>query len=136
LRATTRGLPLFRIVALAVVFFGSTGQRGLRAQQAKTDSDQTKASLAIIALHPDATAAGQAFNAQPDGTSAIAVSCKGATKTTLIVFDGEKLPTVYGGPTLLTARVPSRLYSKSGRHDVYLISEPSQKSNIAKFTVR
>jgi hypothetical protein len=127
---------LLRIVALALVVFGSSEQHGLRAQQAKIDSDQTKTSLVIVALHPDTTTAGQAFNAQPDGASAIAVSCKGATKATVIIFAGEKLPTVYGGPTLLTAKVPSRLYSKSGRYDVYLLSQPSQKSNVAKFTVR
>ena len=54
----------------------------------------------------------------------------------MIVFAGEKLPTVYGGPTLLTAKVPKKLYSTPGIYDVYLMNQPGQKSNVVKFTVR
>ncbi len=100
----------------SVIVFSPTWDCDLRAQQPKADPP------AIVSLHPDGTTAGKVFNSQVDGASAIAVTCKGAMNTTAIVFAGEKLPMVYGGPTLLTAKVPGRLYSKAGHYDVYLVN--------------
>jgi hypothetical protein len=122
-------LSLFQVLALTMIALSPAWQ--CSAQQPKAES-----SLVIVSLHPDGTSSGKAFNAQPDAASAIAVVCKGATNTTAIVFAGKKLPTVYGGPTLLTAKVPSELYGKSGRYDVYLVAPSGLKSNIVKFTVK
>ena len=135
MRATLPGLPLFQIVALALIFLGASAQLDLRAEGPKAESAQGKSSLTIDLLYPGTTTAGQAFNKQPDGASAIAVGCRGATRSTVIVFAGEKLPTVYGSPTSVSAKVPGRFYSKSGSYDVYLTNPPGQKSNVVKFTV-
>ena len=89
----------------------------------------------LVALHPDETTAGQPFNRQPSGEAALAITCEGATTTTAIIFSGEKIPTVYGGPTLLSAEIPSRLYAKAGKYDVYLQSGQA-RSNTLKFQVR
>src|ERR1017187_4688986 len=103
------------------------------ARPSETTTEAT--ALRLVALHPDETPAGQPFNRQPSGESALAVTCEGATNTTAIIFSGEKIPTVYGGPTLLSAEIPSRLYAKAGKYDVYLQSGQA-RSNTLKFQVR
>ena len=127
---------LVRVIThAAVLVIVTITSTNLSAQQTKTNNTQSQTALTIVGLYPDATSASKPFNTQADGTAAIAVACKGATKTTVIVFAGEKLMTVYGGPTFLTGKVPSRLYSKPGEYEVFLQSQ-SQKSSIAKFKVR
>ena len=88
----------------------------------------------IVALHPDAADAGKVFNAQPNGSSALAITCQQATNHAVIVFAGERLPTVYGGPTLLTAEVDKRLYAKAGTYQIYL-DDNGTRSNTVFFTV-
>lgn len=91
--------------------------------------------LQLVALAPDSTTAGKAFNRQPNGASALAVTCQAATNTTVIIFAGEKLSTVFGSPALLSAEVPGRLISKAGSYDVQLEDERG-RSNTLKFEVR
>ena len=111
------------------------GGRAATGDAKPSESTTEATALRLIALHPDETTAGQPFNRQPSGESALAVTCEGATNTTAIIFSGEKIATVYGGPTLLTAEVPSRLYAKAGKYDIYLQAGKT-RSNTLKFEVR
>ena len=88
----------------------------------------------IVSLHPSEAYAGETFNVQPDGSSALAVRCQNATKETQILFGGQELPTAFGGPELLTAEVPARLTEKEGPLQVVLRT-PSGQSKPAVFTV-
>src|SRR5258708_2018864 len=86
-------------------------------------------------LHPDAAVAGALFNQQPNGESALAADCEGATNTTVIVFGEERLKTVFGSDKLLTAIVPAQLTMRAGTIPVHLENEAG-KSNILNFSVR
>jgi glycosyltransferase involved in cell wall biosynthesis len=87
----------------------------------------------LVGLIPDRIAAGQNFNVQPGGESALVVVCTNATPATFIVFDGSPLRTDYGGPTLLSAIVPASLI-RPGRLAVYLVTGVAE-SNHAELDV-
>ncbi len=76
--------------------------------------------VVIRRLHPAATVAGEPFNAQADGFSALMVECAHATPTTIIVMGSTMLPTTYGSENLLSATVPPEMYAEAGRYPVYL----------------
>ena len=109
-----------------------------KATPEKAVSDSTAPSSAeppvVVAVHPDGTDAGKKFNVQASGTSAIAITCQHATNHATIVFAGERLATVYGGPNLLTAEVDVGLFAKAGSYQVYL-EDNGVRSNSVLFTV-
>lgn len=88
----------------------------------------------LLRLHPPRTRAGQGFNLQPGGQSALAVQAADATSDTVIVWGTRTLVTTYGGPTLLTALVPVELYARPGRYLVYLRNRFGE-SNRLEFVV-
>ncbi len=90
--------------------------------------------LRLVALYPHGTRAGQPFQVQPDGRSALAVAAEYATRDTVILVDGEPLATIFGGPTLLSATVPDRLFAEPGRHTVALRNRRGN-SNALDFVV-
>ncbi len=67
----------------------------------------------ITRLHPSETVAGEGFNVQPGGESAIAVAGKGFEPGSKIQLNGAPLPTTYGNPELLSAKVPAEIYGKA-----------------------
>jgi hypothetical protein len=75
---------------------------------------------AIEKLYPSETSAGNGFNVQPNGLAAIGTVCRNASRTTVIVWQGTELNSVYAGPSLLTALVPGRLYKNPGRYAIEL----------------
>ena len=91
--------------------------------------------ISLLQLFPGDTRAGAVFNRQPDGRAALAVGCRNATAATRIVFRGVGLPTVYEGSELLTACVPSELYTGPGLVDVYLRDADHGESNRLTFRV-
>lgn len=84
---------------------------------------------------PSRTAAGQGFRVQADGSSAMWLACENATADTVVVFGGRALPTTYGGPGLVTARVPPELYAEPGRHEVAIRNGAGQ-SGALEFVVQ
>lgn len=88
----------------------------------------------IERLHPAEAFAGVAFNVQTNGTSALAVTCRNATKETRIVFAGRELPTTFGGPELLSVEVPPELTERAGQMAV-LLRDPAGESQAAEFRV-
>ena len=91
----------------------------------------------LISLGPATTTAGTAFNAQPDGSSALGVVCKDADDKTVIVFASKPLGTLKakGDVCYLTATVPKELFSTPGSYPVYLRSS-SGESNRLDFVVK
>lgn len=81
-------------------------------------------------LIPGTTRVGQAFNAQPGGAAAIAVACGNATGDTVIVFGTTALSTVFGGPELLTATIPSGLFERPGHYPVHLRNDRGSSNSI------
>ncbi len=69
---------------------------------------------------PDRAHAGEPFNVQPDGQSAISIICENAVPGTVVMFSGTPLPTTFGSEHLLSAFVPSSLYEKPSVVDVWL----------------
>lgn len=86
-------------------------------------ADHKPEALVLRRSHPSGTAAGQPFNLQGNGSSALVVECANATPTTVIVMDSTILPTSYGNANLLSAVVPSELFAKPGRRAVYLSND-------------
>ena len=78
--------------------------------------------LVLRELHPAFTDRGKAFNPQPDGSSALAVACSGASPGATIFFDGRALETTYGDASCLSAVVPPELCERAGRKEVFLRS--------------
>lgn len=89
----------------------------------------------ILKLFPQEIAPGKSFNKQPNGQSAIAISCEHATPKTVVVWDGQPLQTTFGSPEAVTAIVPQAPYAQPGEHHVHLESEAG-KSNEVIFMVR
>jgi hypothetical protein len=90
--------------------------------------------LTLLEIHrygPDSIRAGESFNRQPDGSSAMWLMTTNATSWTVVFFNGHELETTVESPLLVTARVPDELFSAPGDVKVYLkdrltgsISEP------------
>jgi glycosyltransferase involved in cell wall biosynthesis len=78
--------------------------------------------LVLRELYPAFTDRGKAFNPQPDGSSALAVACSGASPGATIFFDGRALETTYGDASRLSAVVPPELCERAGRKEVFLRS--------------
>jgi GT2 family glycosyltransferase/glycosyltransferase involved in cell wall biosynthesis/SAM-dependent methyltransferase/uncharacterized coiled-coil DUF342 family protein len=76
----------------------------------------------LLELHPAAVVVGQAANGQPDGRSALVVSCTSATPQTVIEFDGEILNTSFGSAALLSAILPEGFNRSPAKFRVRLIS--------------
>jgi hypothetical protein len=96
---------------------------------------QVRADLAIRRIHPDTVRAGEPFNAQPDGSSAIWIDCAGATPSTVVWMDDHALPTSYGGPNAVSALVPRQLIAQRGARTVKLRDASGRESQPAAFTV-
>jgi hypothetical protein len=91
----------------------------------------------IVSYGPTETRAGQGFNVQPSGVSAIWVKFDNPPpRGTLIVFDGEPLDTTLS-PNLATAAVPNALFARAGDKPVLLqFRLPGQRQQSAPVIVR
>ena len=94
--------------------------------------------LTIKDFGPRETKAGQAFNVQPDGVSALWFNTENATATTVVIFNETTLiSSVQNEGKLMTAGVPKPLFGKAGELTVYLQDKATgEKSNEMKFVVK
>lgn len=76
--------------------------------------------LQIVATYPAEIRAGERFNVQANGDSAMAIDAIGATPTTRVVMNGFDVPTQYVNPRLVTCAVPDRLFARPGRVEIRL----------------
>lgn len=103
-----------------------------------TPGPQTVPAITVTAWGPESTPAGQTFNVQPGGTSAIWFKMDGAVYPgTMQGWLGDKqidlaITSHHGGALL----VPSKLISKAGQRAVYLLHVPSKtKFELGSFEV-
>jgi predicted O-methyltransferase YrrM len=96
-------------------------------------SDRTGSPI-VRELVPARTRAGEPFNRQPNGASALAVACTDADPAGVVVFGAIALETTFGSPRLLTAIVPEHLLSRPGSYDV-CIRQNGVESNRLRFVV-
>jgi hypothetical protein len=88
----------------------------------------------LVSISPASTVAGQAFNVQADGRSAIGVNFKDATGAAVIVFGSKPLDTAHGAD-FLSAIVPPELYANPGNVPVF-IRDAGGESNKVDFVVK
>jgi hypothetical protein len=74
----------------------------------------------IHSYGPESIRAGESFNRQPGGSSAMWLKTTNATSWTVVFFSGRELETTVESPLLVTARVPEELFSAPGNVEVYL----------------
>lgn len=87
-------------------------------------------------LRPDRTKTGQVFNLQPNGQSAIVCMMENGNPSVIVVLNDEKLETVYGDPTWVSAFVPSKYYQSPGEVRVFLLDPTANlQSNSLFFKV-
>lgn len=92
--------------------------------------------LVLKAWNINKIKAGQNFNIQPNGSSAIWIGGENFTKSTVIVWGDTKLETAFGNSQQCSAIVSKELYSKPGTYNIYLIdTKDNRKSNNMVFTV-
>ena len=116
-------LIIFLIFLCIIYVFGGCGQKEVPP-------------LKIIKMGPTTIKAGQDFNVQPGGVSAIWVEAENATKTTAVVWGETQLKSAVRVPDLVTAIVPKELYSKPGKFQIYLLeTKTGAKSNSIVLTV-
>ena len=77
--------------------------------------------LKMVKMGPTTIKAGQDFNVQPEGFSALWVEAENATKTTVVVWGETQLKSAVKVPDLVTAAVPKELYSKPGKFQISLL---------------
>jgi hypothetical protein len=94
--------------------------------------------LMLKQFGPEDIRAGQVFNKQPNGESAIWAETENATPTTVMVLNGvplESAPQSEG--RAVSAIVPRNLYEKPGEYPLYLLDrKTNRKSNEVKFIVK
>lgn len=82
----------------------------------------------LRSLFPSTASAGAGFNVQPEGDSAIDITCLRATPGTVVVFAGIALRTVYASPSRVTALVPQELLAKRGKFRLCLQNDYGESS--------
>ena len=93
--------------------------------------------LALIKFGPQSIKAGQVFNRQPNGESAIWAQTENASQYTVFVLNGTELETaVTMDGKGATAAVPKQLYEKPGEYSLFLLDKRTgKKSDSLKFVV-
>jgi len=92
---------------------------------------------AIEILYPAETLAGQGFNIQADGSSALAIKCRNASGSSVIVWEGSRLVTAFGGPTAVSGIVPKDLFAQPGKYRIEILDvKTNVKSDPASFEVK
>ena len=66
-------------------------------------------------LYPSEYAAGQAFNQQPNGASALGITGANFLPEPVVEINGEPVVTAFGGSDQLSALVPDKFIQKPGR---------------------
>ncbi|HSB17876.1 MAG TPA: IPT/TIG domain-containing protein, partial [Bryobacteraceae bacterium] len=94
------------------------------------------ADLVIKAGGPLQTRAGQRFNVQPDGTSAIWLQTENVPRSSVVILGDRRLPSMVAGATAVSCTVPRELYAKPGKYPIYVEDAlTGRRSNALQFTV-
>jgi hypothetical protein len=97
--------------------------------------DKTGPAPKIVQLDPNATNVGKGFHIQSDGRSAVGVAGEDFLPGVTLVSDGQKLNTVFGSGTMISAIVPDKLIATAGSHRMWAINPDGKISNKVLFSV-
>jgi hypothetical protein len=95
--------------------------------------------LTLLSFGPREVKAGQDFNVQLKGGSALWAQGDGITPTTIVVINNVKLHgfRLPGKEKVITTPVPKELYAIPGNYPIYLLdTKTNVKSNELKFTIK
>src|SRR5437016_11156618 len=97
----------------------------------------TSKGIRIDRLDPDHTTQGKAFNVQPDGQSALAITGVDIPKGSAVLWNDQALMTVGGGSLGWTAAtIPTKLYATPGTAKITVRGpDGGVTSNMLEFTV-
>lgn len=98
--------------------------------------DPTGPAPSIELVYPAGTIAGQDFNVQPEGGSAIGVRGANFLPDCRILFGSKELETFYRDVTFLSAWVPPALYAKPGMIEVRVRNSDGKLSPPQPFQVK
>lgn len=91
----------------------------------------------IIDYGPQSISAGEKFNVQPNGMSAIWLKINIPLQSLVVYFDGRELPTSVNRKGSVSATVPGDLTSNPGKKEVYLVDKFfNVRSNPVLFEIR
>jgi hypothetical protein len=114
------------------------GTHKIRKASADCRARHETRTLVLKRFGPEDIRAGQIFNTQPNGESAIWAETEHATPTTVLVLNGvplESAPQSEG--RAVSAIVPRTLYEKPGEYPLYLFDRrTNRKSNEMRFVVK
>lgn len=112
----------------------------------KTETKQLKATikqqdqkLVLTSFWPQEVKAGEGFNVQPNGGSALGAAGHGITPSTIIVINEVKLHGFNPDKrdNKITTPVPKEIYARAGEYPIYLFdTKTGAKSNELKFVVK
>jgi hypothetical protein len=89
----------------------------------------------IDKLFPAGTVAGQGFNVQPGGGSALSIRGSNFLPEAKIMFGAKELETVYGGLTSMSGWVPPALFATPGMTEVKVRNPDGKLSQPRPFVV-
>ena len=103
-------------------------------EQATIKSGLSTTGPVIVKLFPAETTAGKGFNIQPDGTTVIAVGCKGVVSGKVTIFFASKpLPTagdIHDDTCVLSGAMTKDLYSTPGTYPIYIQDVRGESSKV------
>jgi len=101
-----------------------------------TGCKKAPAPLVLKEIGPTSSKAGEGFNKQPGGESAMWARAVNAPEGTVIVWDKKELPTFGHSKEILTAPVPREFYARPGNYEIFLLDPATgAKSNSLVFVV-
>jgi hypothetical protein len=119
-----RSLPLFVFLSFALL-------------SCVTDKDKSPAlpAASIASLSPAKVVAGQPFNVQPNGASAMSVMGANLIKGSKIKLNGVPLETASGDGSSLAAIIPLELFAKEGSFVVSVETPDGRATNTLPWVV-
>jgi hypothetical protein len=93
--------------------------------------------MVIKQFGPTETVAGQGFNTQPNGDSAMWIMTDNLSPGVILVFGDKDLPTVAGDANVVTAAIPQKLLAQPRIIQVWLRDPITRRtSNVVQFVVK
>jgi len=121
-------------LAIPLLFVAGCGEAAKEKPAATAPPPAAVKPPTLISLSPPGTVAGQKFNVQPDGSSALGMGVKDTTKDAVVVFGTTVLQAVHG-PDAMSTTVPAELFSKPATIPVF-IRDSTGESNRIDFVVK
>lgn len=97
--------------------------------------DQIPPPLVLREITPGQVTAGNSFNVQSTGQSALQITTEQATPGTVVVMGETQLGSHYADPTFVSALVPGDILTRPGRYPVYL-TDGVRTSDSVDFVVK